>query len=78
MYPRTTRPRGEGPAPFFTPGRVALLVIAALTLLFIFGNTRETKIRLLLPEVSMPLWLALFFTGLIGVLCGRYLGRRHR
>jgi len=57
---------------------VALLVIAALTLLIIFGNTRETKIRLLLPEVSMPLWLALFFTGLIGVLCGRYLGRRHR
>jgi uncharacterized integral membrane protein len=70
------RKRSEKSTEFLTPGRITLLVVAALTLIFIFGNTRRTKIRLLIPEVTMPLWLALFFTGVIGVLCGLYLRRR--
>ncbi|MGP3967441.1 hypothetical protein [Streptomyces sp. 6N223] len=61
---------------FFTPGRIALLVVAALTLIFIFENTRKTEIRLLIPEVTMPLWLALFGPAAIGFLCGFYLRRR--
>ncbi|WP_460070920.1 LapA family protein [Streptomyces sp. YKOK-I1] len=63
-----------------TPGRVTMMVLAALTLIFIFENTQETKIRLLIPEVTMPLWAALLATGLIGALCGAYfgMGRRRR
>ncbi|MGW7269687.1 DUF1049 domain-containing protein [Streptomyces sp. NPDC054864] len=61
-----------------TPGRIAILVIAALTLVFIFENTRHTKIRLLIPEVTMPLWVALLGTGLIGALCGAYFMRRRK
>lgn len=63
-----------------TAGRISMLVLAALTLIFIFENTQETKIRLLIPEVTMPLWAALLATGLIGALCGAYfcLGRRRR
>ncbi|WP_416977477.1 DUF1049 domain-containing protein [Streptomyces sp. T028] len=63
-----------------TPGRVTMLVLAVLTLIFIFENTRETKIRLLIPEVTMPLWAALLATGLIGAVCGAYfgMGRRRR
>ncbi len=53
-----------------------MLVIAVLTLIFIFGNTRQTRIRLLIPEVTMPLWLALLFTLAIGALCGVYAARR--
>jgi uncharacterized integral membrane protein len=73
MPPRT---KSDKSTEFFTPGRIALLVVAALTLIFIFENTRRTEIRLLIPEVTMPLWLALFGTGVIGVLCGMYLRRR--
>ncbi|MFJ8535312.1 DUF1049 domain-containing protein [Streptomyces sp. NPDC093591] len=69
--------RRSGPGGALTPARVAVLVLVALALTFIFENTRETEIRLLVPEVTMPLWLALFGMGVIGALCGAYfMGRR--
>ncbi|MFI5794244.1 DUF1049 domain-containing protein [Streptomyces sp. NPDC051677] len=55
-----------------TPARIAVLVLAVLALIFIFENTRATKIRLLIPEVTMPLWAALLATGIVGALCGAY------
>jgi uncharacterized integral membrane protein len=61
-----------------TPGRIAVLVLAALALIFIFENTRDTEIRLLIPEVTMPLWSALLATGVIGALCGAYFLNRRR
>lgn len=61
-----------------TPGRIVVLVVAVLTLVFIFENTHHTKIRLLIPEVTMPLWVALLGTGLIGALCGAYFIRRRK
>ncbi|MEU6082805.1 LapA family protein [Streptomyces sp. NPDC047108] len=56
-----------------TPGRVVVGVLLILCLVFIFENTGETKIRLLIPEVIMPLWLALLAVGLIGFICGAFL-----
>lgn len=54
-----------------------MLLLGVLALIFIFENTRDTRIRLLVPEVTMPLWTALLATGLIGALCGAYfMGRR--
>jgi len=61
-----------------TPARISMLVLAVLTLIFIFQNTDETKIRLLIPEVVMPLWAALLAMALIGALCGAYFMRRRR
>jgi len=61
-----------------TPARISMLVLAVLTLIFIFQNTDETKIRLLIPEVVMPLWAALLATALVGALCGAYFTRRRR
>lgn len=58
-----------------TPGRIAVLVLTVLTLIFIFENTRRVKIRLLIPEVTMPLWIALLITFVIGAIIGRYLRR---
>ncbi|MEU1116448.1 MULTISPECIES: LapA family protein [unclassified Streptomyces] len=72
-----TQGGGSGTGPV-TPARVVVAVIAVLTLVFIFENTRSTKIRLLIPEVTMPLWMALLGTGLIGALCGAYFMRRRR
>ncbi|MFG3281957.1 LapA family protein [Streptomyces sp. NPDC048111] len=61
---------------FFTPGRIAAMALLVLALVFIFENTRRVKIRLLIPEVSMPLYLALLAVFLIGLCCGGYLMRR--
>ncbi|MPY43031.1 hypothetical protein FNH04_24925 [Streptomyces phyllanthi] len=59
-----------------TPGRISVAVLVVLTLVFIFENTRDTRIRLLIPEVTMPLWTALLGMGVIGALCGAYFVRR--
>ncbi|WP_130799716.1 DUF1049 domain-containing protein [Streptomyces otsuchiensis] len=71
-----TAPRHGRVREFFTPGRVVFLVVAVLTLVFVFENTGQTKIRLLVPEVTMPLWVALAATLLLGVAGGFYLGHR--
>ncbi|WP_419996903.1 lipopolysaccharide assembly protein LapA domain-containing protein [Streptomyces boninensis] len=59
-----------------TSGRIVTAALAVLSLVFIFSNTRQTKIRFLFAEVSMPLWLALMGVGLIGVAVGWMLGKR--
>ena len=56
--------------PWVTPRRIAGLVLTALVLVFIFQNTQHTRIQLLVAWVTMPLWLALLGTGVIGALCG--------
>jgi uncharacterized integral membrane protein len=66
----------DGFRKLFTPAGVAALVIGLLTLVFIFENTRQVRIRVLIPEVTMPLYLALLVTWLLGGLCGGYLFRR--
>ena len=82
MSPKTTASdsgRGRGGRRWgdvLTPGRVGVGVLAVLGLVFVFENTRATEIRLLIPEVTMPLWMALLGTGLIGALCGAYFVRR--
>ncbi|MCD9877140.1 LapA family protein [Streptomyces guryensis] len=81
MSPRTsergaTRSGERGPA--VTPGRVAVLLLAVFALIFIFQNTRHTRIRLLIPEVTMPLSTALLVAALIGSFFGAYVMRRRR
>ncbi|MFC8506587.1 LapA family protein [Streptomyces sp. NPDC057411] len=61
-----------------TPGRIAIAVVVVLLLVFIFENTRQVRIRLLIPEVSMPLYLALLGTTLIGGACGYLAAARRR
>ncbi|MBW8737236.1 MAG: LapA family protein [Streptomyces turgidiscabies] len=70
--------RADGARGPLTPTRVAVVALALLALIFIFENTRATKIRLLIPEVTMPLWMALLATSVIGALCGAYFMRRRR
>jgi uncharacterized integral membrane protein len=77
MSPRSAKGGSKDGGGMVTPGRVIVALIAVLTLVFIFENTRSTKIRLLIPEVTTPLWMALLATGLLGALCGAYfMGRR--
>lgn len=67
------RLRGGG---LVTPGRLAVAVLTVLALIFVFENTQHTRIRLLVPEITMPLWTALLAVGLIGWLCGRFVARK--
>ncbi|MFJ3905394.1 lipopolysaccharide assembly protein LapA domain-containing protein [Streptomyces sp. NPDC090025] len=78
MSPKDTSSTGKGRAGAFTPGRIAIVALAILTLVFIFENTREVRIRLLIPEVSMPLYLALLATAILGAICGYYAAARRR
>ncbi|ARF65263.1 MULTISPECIES: LapA family protein [Streptomyces] len=65
--------RGTG---WITPGRVVVALLVVLVAVFICVNTNKVTIRVLIPEVTMPLWLALLAVFVIGLLCGGYLFRR--
>ena len=62
----------------FTPARIGVLVLAVLGLIFIFETTRHVKIRLIIPEVTVPLYLALLATALVGAVCGGYFMKRRQ
>ncbi|KUL75741.1 MULTISPECIES: lipopolysaccharide assembly protein LapA domain-containing protein [unclassified Streptomyces] len=70
--------RRGGRAGALTARRIVALVLVALALVFIFENTDETEIRLLIPVVTMPLWVALLGMGVIGALIGALLLARRR
>ncbi|MDX2526967.1 lipopolysaccharide assembly protein LapA domain-containing protein [Streptomyces europaeiscabiei] len=82
MSPKTTERVGTHRrkrwGDLLTPGRVVVGVLAVLALVFIFQNTQNTEIRLLVTEVTMPLWMALLGTALVGALCGAFFMRRRR
>ncbi len=52
---------------------LALLVLAAV---LIVENRHSTTIRFLIPEVTAPLWLALFIAGMLGIAIGILLTRK--
>ncbi len=69
--PFLSRPRVRRAIPF--------AVITAIALIFIFENRASTEIRLLIPEVTMPLWVALLIAWGLGVLaCVFGLRRRNK
>jgi uncharacterized integral membrane protein len=78
--PTTGTGRGSGWRDKLTPVRILTLVLIALAVILIAENTREVKIRLIVPVVTMPLWLALFIMFVLGLLSGALLlyGRRRR
>ncbi|MFE0456197.1 DUF1049 domain-containing protein [Streptomyces sp. NPDC058914] len=60
--------------PELTPARITVLTPAVLVLVFVFENRGRTEIRLPVPVVTTPLWVALPATALIGAVCGARLG----
>ncbi|WP_030686519.1 hypothetical protein [Streptomyces globisporus] len=62
-----------------TPGRIAMIAVAVLTLVLVFENTREVEIRLPAPESTLPPYVALLATALLGTGCGyRFAARRRK
>ncbi len=79
-----TGPDHKAHTPFLSrPGVRRLtpfVLITVIALIFIFENSTSVKIRLLIPEVTMPLWGALLIAWGLGMLaCVLTLRRRpHR
>jgi uncharacterized integral membrane protein len=57
---------------------IGFAAIAALALIFIFQNTATVRIRLLVPEVTMPLWGALLIAWILGLLATTFTIRRRQ
>jgi uncharacterized integral membrane protein len=74
----TEKVSGRRVREMLTPRRIALLVLLVLALVFIFENTHHVRFRLIVPEVTMPLWLALLITFVAGGLCGLFARRSGR
>ncbi|GAB2922750.1 LapA family protein [Streptomyces mayteni] len=69
------RPAGPG---FWNTSRVVAALISVLVLVFIFQNTRTTKVHLLIPEVRLPLWVVLLGTAILGMLAGMFWSHHRR
>ncbi|HEY8454668.1 MAG TPA: LapA family protein [Actinopolymorphaceae bacterium] len=77
-----SRTQQEKPSFLARPGIrriVGFAVLVVISLIFIFENTAPTTVRLLIPEVTMPLWAALLIAWVLGLLSSLFtLRRRHR
>ncbi|MFD5203433.1 DUF1049 domain-containing protein [Streptomyces sp. NPDC058375] len=76
MSPKDVSSDSGGAKGWLTPGRIVVGVLVALVIVFICVNTNKVTIRVLIPEVTMPLWFALLAMFVIGPGCGGYLFRR--
>ncbi|AOT60337.1 MULTISPECIES: LapA family protein [Streptomyces] len=70
----------QGRTPFFSRPAVRRLLpfvlITAVALVFIFENRASVEIRLLIPLVTMPLWVALLISWALGLLACAVTARR--
>ncbi|MFK0291794.1 DUF1049 domain-containing protein [Streptomyces sp. NPDC090442] len=57
------------------------VLLCVLALVFIFENRAEAQIRLIIPIITMPLWVALLIVWVIGLISGLWFasrrGRQH-
>ena len=59
------------------PRQIAAIVLVVLMFIFVVENTRDVKIRFIIPAVTAPLWVALLVTVVIGIVAGWLIrGRR--
>lgn len=76
MSPKDVSSGGKGSTGTFTPARILVIVIAILSVVFIAENTEEVEVRLIVPLVTMPLYVWLIVMFLAGMACGAYVFRR--
>ncbi|MFI6417489.1 LapA family protein [Streptomyces sp. NPDC050842] len=75
-------PPQRGPSKLTVKGRdmrlrtIGFIVLAGLAIWFIAVNTGSVSIRLWIPTVTLPLWVVLTVTLLVGIVLGIYIARR--
>ncbi|MDV9189628.1 lipopolysaccharide assembly protein LapA domain-containing protein [Streptomyces sp. SR27] len=55
---------------------IGFVVLAALAIWFIAVNTGSVTLRLWVPTVTLPLWIVLTVTLLVGIVLGLLIARR--
>ncbi|WP_406456935.1 LapA family protein [Streptomyces sp. NBC_00876] len=76
MSPKDVSSGSKGKSAAFTPARIVVLVIAVLSIVFIAENTKDVEVRLIIPLVTMPLYVWLIVMFAAGMACGAYFFRR--
>jgi len=61
-----------------TAKQLAGVVLVAVSVVFAVENTRRTKIRFIVPDVTVPLWLALIVPLVLGFAGGALFVHRRR
>ncbi len=61
----------------FTRRQTIGILLLVLAVVFVLENRRSTTIRFLIPQVTAPLWVALFASLMVGVVAGGLLVRGH-
>ncbi|OEJ34692.1 LapA family protein [Streptomyces subrutilus] len=80
MTQRTAK--AHGPSTLTVKGRdmrlrtIGFVVLAGLAIWFIAANTGSVTIKLWIPTVTLPLWIVLTVTLLVGALLGLIMARR--
>ncbi|WP_329619611.1 LapA family protein [Streptomyces sp. NBC_01255] len=75
-------PPQRGPSTLTVKGRdmrlrtIGIIALAGLAIWFIAANTGSVSIRLWIPTVTLPLWVVLTVTLLVGIVLGMYISRR--
>ena len=57
------------------PRLILGVVLGVLVFVFVVENTRETKIRFFIPQVTAPLWIGLMVAALLGAVAGGLIAR---
>ena len=57
------------------PRLVVGVALGVLAFVFVVENTKETKIRFFVPEVTAPLWMGLILAALLGAIAGGLIAR---
>jgi uncharacterized integral membrane protein len=57
------------------PRLILGIVLGVLAFVFVVENTKSTKIRFFIPQVTAPLWMGLLVAALLGVLAGALIAR---
>jgi uncharacterized integral membrane protein len=77
MVPQQPAPQAPSRQAGSVPTRqVVAAVLVALAAVVIAQNRTQTSVQVLFVDVTLPLWLLLTVTGLLGVLVGLLLARR--
>ncbi|MCX4768607.1 LapA family protein [Streptomyces sp. NBC_01260] len=76
MSPKDVSSGGTSRTGPFSPARIVVIVIAILSVVFIAENTGDVTVRLLIPLVTIPLYVALIVMFVAGMACGAYFFRR--
>ena len=71
--PRSRQRSGE--RPLLTARRVTSVVVGAVAVVFAAENTRGVKVRLLIPQVTVPLWTVFAGALVLGIVLGILLWR---